>query len=155
MITSSDSSTTIKYFDEVHRKLTKLSIQTDSAMQLHKFKQLFRDKYSIIVRTNEIASTQAGDNHKTELDKLKDLLRNYFARNESMKTRSTSQINVDATNFEKQKRNIFCKICKKYGTHTTNKKRFKTKNHLTKPIKIQTLIKTKNITGGNAIIVVK
>ena len=92
-------------------------------------------------------STQADYDYKKELDELKDILSKRIIINESMKTRSTSQIDVDATNFEKSKINIFCKICKKSSTHFKNKYRYKNQKSYNKNYQISNFNQKKKYDG--------
>lgn len=116
----------IQKFDELIYDMDRIGCKTSIHRKLFKFKEMFKDKYSILIQSIEANAIDSNLTHTQELKKLKDGLKLYVTRNESnyakkTKIQNTNQHNSDRfprRNNNQKKRNLSktkCYVCGKMG----------------------------------------
>ena len=89
----------LQQFEEIIGDLNGLNCVTPDHIQLHKFKEIFRPKFEILIQTLEATASDGDLSHGAELTKLKNGLRNHLSRNASISETNRNSRNEPGTIF--------------------------------------------------------
>ena len=95
---SDNSLKIIQKFEELIYDMEKIGCSTSIHRQLFKFKELFKDKYSILIQSIEANSIDKKLSHSEELKKVNEGLKLYVTRNESTQKKKTKIQNSNQQN---------------------------------------------------------